>query len=129
MAAITDGTFTSPVQDGDKQVSFPYDFLGDSYARMVARPYVQLSSSYSQPRTLTTNSVTNYLTYSEQFDNAAWTKTNVTISANALANPASGEANADSMLETVTAAGHNLERAYTFTAVSHCLSVFLRANG
>lgn len=41
---------------------------------------------------------TNLLTYSEQFDNAAWTKTNATITANSLAAP-DGTTNADSFIE------------------------------
>ena len=45
---------------------------------------------------------TNLLTYSEQFDNAAWTKTNATITANSLAAP-DGTTTAD--LQTVTATG------------------------
>lgn len=41
---------------------------------------------------------TNLLTYSEQFDNAAWTKTNATITANSLAAP-DGTTTADSFIE------------------------------
>lgn len=41
---------------------------------------------------------TNLLTYSEQFDNAAWTKTNTTITANSLATP-DGTTTADSFIE------------------------------
>lgn len=129
MAAITDGTFTSPVQDGDKQVSFPYDFLGDAYARMVARPYVMLSSSYTQPRTLTTASVTNYLLRSESFGNASWTKTNVTATDNGYYNPMSGALTANVNYETAVNAEHSIAQAYTATAASHVISLYARADG
>ena len=129
MAAITDGTFTSPLQDGDKQVVFPFDFLGDAYARIISRPYVMLSSSYSAPRTLTTTSVTNYALRSETFANASWTKTNVTATDNGYYNPHNGAQTATVMAETATSAEHRVEQAYTTTAVSHALSCYVRADG
>lgn len=43
----------------------------------------------------------NLLTFSDQFDNAAWGKNNATITANAAANPW-GEVTADKLVETVT---------------------------
>lgn len=46
---------------------------------------------------------TNLLTYSEQFDNAAWGKQNVSISANAVAAP-NGAVVADKLVEDATAA-------------------------
>lgn len=129
MAAITDGTFTSPLQDGDKQVVYPFDFLGDAYARMITRPYVMLSSSYSAPGTLTTTSVTNYILRSESLANASWTKTNITATDNGYYNPMNGGLTANVNYETVTAAEHSVAQAYTATAVSHVLSVYARADG
>lgn len=129
MAAITDGTFTSPVQDGDKQVTYPFDFLGDAYARMIVRPYVMLSSSYSAPRTLTTTSVTNYLQRSEQFDNAYWTATAVTITADNAANPNNGALTADRLMETAVSSGHNIVTAVTLSATPTTVSIFAKANG
>lgn len=129
MAAITDGTFTSPLQDGDKQVVFPFDFLGDAYARMITRPYVMLSSSYSAPRTLTTTSVTNYILRSESLANASWIKTNITATDNGYYNPMNGGLTANVNYETVTAAEHSISQAYTATAVSHVFSIYARADG
>ena len=126
MSAITDGTFTSAVQDGDKLLAFPFDMNGDAYARTITRNYVMLSPSYTQPRTLTTNSITNYLLRSETFDNASWTKTNTTATADALANPHSGEATADSVLETAANSIHTVSQSITYTAVAHTASVFVK---
>lgn len=55
------------------------------------------------------DAATNSLTYSEQFDNAAWTKSNATISANAINSPG-GTAIADKLVETATTAGHEVSR-------------------
>lgn len=48
---------------------------------------------------------TNLLTYSEQFDNAAWLKSNASISANSTTAP-DGATTADSLIETATTATH-----------------------
>lgn len=129
MAAITDGTFTSPLQDGDKQVVFSFDFLGDAYARMITRPYVMLSSSYSAPRTLTTSSVTNYFQRSESFDNAYWTASALTVTADNTANPNDGATTADRLMETAVSSGHNIVTAVTHAATPTTVSVFAKANG
>lgn len=129
MAAITDGTFTSPLQDGDKQVVFPFDFLGDAYARMITRPYVMLSSSYSAPRTLTTSSYTNYALRSEAFSNASWTATAVTPTDGNANNPMNGGPTASTILETAANTGHNVSQNYTYTATTHTLSVYAKPNG
>ncbi len=131
MAAITDGTFTSPLQDGDKQVVFPFDFLGDAYARIISRPYVMLSSSYSAPRTLTTTSVTNMFLRSEAFENAAWTATALTVTADNHANPANGATTADRLMETAVSSGHALNATAPITVAASAItvSVFAKANG
>ena len=48
---------------------------------------------------------TNIVTYSEQFDNAAWTKVGLTVTANATASP-DGTVGADKLAEDATAAAH-----------------------
>ncbi len=65
---------------------------------------------------------TNLLTYSEQFDNAAWAKTNATIGTNSAASP-DGAVSADSLIEAAASAAHNINSvssvvsgtAYTFS--------------
>lgn len=60
--------------------------------------------------------VTNLLTYSEQFDNAAWTKTNVSATANAATAP-DGNVTADKLVEDSTASSaHKAAEAGTITA-------------
>jgi hypothetical protein len=72
---------------------------------------------------------TNLLTYSEQFDNAAWTKTRSTVTANTSASP-DGTTNADTLVEDTTAAAtHPISAAVTLTAAAHAYSIYLKANG
>ena len=71
----------------------------------------------------------NLLTYSEQLDNAAWTKTNSTISANSVVAP-DGTVTADSLLETTANAGHRLQGVATVSSgVPLAISVYVKANG
>jgi hypothetical protein len=67
---------------------------------------------------------TNLLTYSEQFDNAAWGKTATTVTANATTSP-DGLSTADKFVESATTAEHYVQSAiitptasqvYTFTS-------------
>jgi len=122
------GNGATPTISDQKRVSYPF-LVGESpdiYARVIERDYTVLESAYV-PTLATRTTFTNLLTYSEQFDNAAWTKTNTTISANSLANPMDGAVTADSMLEAASTAEHRVERNYTFTAASHTLSVFAKS--
>jgi hypothetical protein len=68
-------------------------------------------------------STENLLTFSEQFDNANWAKTNLTVSANATTSP-SGILNADKLIATAIDSNHILSQspasftpltAYTFS--------------
>jgi hypothetical protein len=59
---------------------------------------------------------TNLLTYSEDFSNAAWTKTQSTITADAVAAP-DGTTTADALVENSAATvAHNLARVVTYAA-------------
>lgn len=53
----------------------------------------------------------NLLTYTEQFDNAVWTKTNLNVSANAVAAP-DGTISADLIIETTANGQHRIEQGY-----------------
>ncbi|RLG81402.1 MAG: hypothetical protein DRO40_09735, partial [Thermoprotei archaeon] len=70
----------------------------------------------------------NLLTYSEEFDNAAWTKTDLTATANSVAAP-DGQTTADTL--TSTASGGDIEQDYNtggdVTGKSYIFSVWLRA--
>lgn len=72
---------------------------------------------------------TNLLTYSEQFDNATgWpTKTNLTVSANAVTAP-NGAQEADTITDDTTNGTHRIFRgSVTLTAAAHTLSIYAKA--
>jgi hypothetical protein len=71
---------------------------------------------------------TNLVTYSEQFDNAAWTKSNATITANTIVAP-DGALTGDKLVENTANSTHLVIANYTFTASSHSYSVFAKAGG
>lgn len=60
---------------------------------------------------------TNLLTYSDQFDNVAWTKTRATITANAVTSP-DGTVNADKLIEDTSAGTHSARNATSVTITS-----------
>lgn len=77
---------------------------------------------------LTEESRTNLVTYSEQFDNAAWTKTRSSITANSTTAP-DGTATADRLVEDATASNTHLVSVAPTVAVStvHTISIFAKA--
>jgi hypothetical protein len=71
----------------------------------------------------------NLLTYSEQFDNAAWTKGDTTISADAATAP-NGTATADLVIPSaVSTTSHRVYRAVTTDAVPHTASIYAKSGG
>jgi len=72
---------------------------------------------------------TNQLQRSEEFDNAYWTKTNVTVTANQTTAP-DGTTTADAIFETTTNAGHSFYAGnYSATNTTLSASVYIKANG
>jgi hypothetical protein len=69
----------------------------------------------------------NLMTYSEDFNTGFTTKTNVTVSAIAAANPANG-ATSDALLETTANGAHQITRGVTLTAASYTYSVYVKRN-
>jgi len=71
---------------------------------------------------------TNLLTYSEQFDNAAWTKARSSISANATTAP-DGTSTADKLVEDTTASNtHFIEAVVSTTSgTTYTFSVYVKA--
>jgi len=129
--AFTDGTFTTAKQNGPRRKAFPFmqsatpDITACVYDRnMVVYPV----TSYS-PGLADRTSVTNLLTYSEAFDNAAWTKTSATVSANTVANPMDAATTADSLLEAAASAEHTITQAGTIAASAATFSVCVKALG
>jgi hypothetical protein len=71
---------------------------------------------------------TNLLTYSEQFDDAAWTKLDSSVTADATTSP-SGTLTADKLIDTVANALHYIVRLPTVTAnTAYAWSVFAKAS-
>lgn len=68
---------------------------------------------------------TNLLTYSDQFDNAAWVKTNASISANVLVSP-DGTLTADKLVEDTSSSTHRAYQVRTCSA-STAYSYFVYA--
>jgi hypothetical protein len=70
----------------------------------------------------------NLLTFTQQFDNAVWTKDRVTIAANASTAP-DGTNTADSVIATTSSTNQSVYRFLTVPTGTFTLSVFAKANG
>jgi hypothetical protein len=71
----------------------------------------------------------NLLTYTEQFDNAAWTKVNATVTANATVAP-DGTTTADKLVSAVGALHERAEQAVTIAAsTAYTFTVYAKADG
>jgi hypothetical protein len=69
---------------------------------------------------------TNVLLRSNEFDNASWTATNSTVTANAGSAP-DGTTTADKIIATVASAQHRADQTAVNSAGTACFSVFLKA--
>jgi hypothetical protein len=79
----------------------------------------------SSPRLLLEPQRTNSVLFSEQFDNAAWTKLNATISANATTSP-DGYSNADQIIDDTTNGTHLAYQILGSRSVGTAWSVFMK---
>jgi hypothetical protein len=70
----------------------------------------------------------NLFSYSQEFDNAAWSKTNITVTANSTTAP-DGTTTAESILETATTGSHQVLRDLTQLSGTYVTSIFAKANG
>jgi hypothetical protein len=70
---------------------------------------------------------TNLLTYSSSFDNAAWTKSNASVTANTTTSP-DGTQNADSLIENGANDHHLIYQGDNPVAGSYSASVFIKKN-
>lgn len=104
------------------QFPFSSNPTPDKYTTVWPRDYQVLPRLYT-PRIANRTSWTNLLTYSEQFDNAAWAKNSATIAADAAAAP-DGETAMDALLEAAASAEHSVSRALVLTAAPSTVSVF-----
>lgn len=69
---------------------------------------------------------TNLVTYSEQFDNAAWTMSNASVTSNAAVSP-DGQTTADKLVEDTSLNGHLVYQSFTSTAQAYTWSCYIKA--
>jgi hypothetical protein len=69
---------------------------------------------------------TNLLKFSEQFDNAVWTKINSTVTANDTVSP-DGTVNADKLVEDTANSTHGISQLPSLTATTHTFTVCAKA--
>jgi len=81
----------------------------------------------SCPRLLLEPQRTNVVTFSEQFDNAGWSKENSSITANLITSP-DGTQNADSITENTANSDHLIYQGQTLSAGAYTASVFMKKN-
>ncbi len=108
------------------RVQFPFKdnpIASDTYSRLYERDFDITPGSL--PRVDQRTAWTNLVTYSQDFENAAWTKTNLTISANNTTAP-DGLVTMDKLLESSATGEHSVSQAVTVTAAAHELSFFIK---
>lgn len=82
----------------------------------------------SRPGVVTYLQRANLLTFPEDFSNAAWVKTRVTVTADVVVAP-DGNTTADDVVSTAVAGTHKLHEVFTFTAgACYTFSCFVKAN-
>jgi hypothetical protein len=75
----------------------------------------------------TTPASVNLLLWTQQFDNAAWTKEATTATANVTTAP-DGTSTADKIAATATTAFHNVRQSVTLTVASYTYSVYAKSS-
>lgn len=103
-------------------------YLATTSAARYALPYEWSSAGVLQG-ILVEEARTNLLTYSEQFDNAAWSTTACTVTANAAVSP-DGQTTAELLTPTAVSSFHRINNAAAAAATtSGTLSCFVKPNG
>lgn len=111
---------TTPVTDAGQSVGLVLDKSGRGN-------HATQSTSLSRP-TLGRNPVgggRNLLTYTEQFNNAAWTKQAITVAANSTTAP-DGTVTADTLVESTVNLGHVASSGVTAITALYVFSVYLK---
>jgi len=91
------------------------------FTRTTAGTYVD-----STGKIVSTPASRNLLTFTQQFDNAAWSKNNAAVTANTTTAP-DGTLTADKLEETATTAVHNAGQSITTSAVAYTWSCYVKA--
>ena len=96
-----------------------YDSTGTIRTAASGQPRYTYNPSLltAAPKLLLEAAATNLVTYSEQFDNAAWTKTRGSITANATTAP-DGTVSADKFTEDTQSGSHTIRNATAITITS-----------
>jgi hypothetical protein len=72
----------------------------------------------------------NLLSFSEEFDNAAWTKLRLTVAVNQIANPLNGAVDADKAIPANDSLSNLLHQNYTVTSgVTYTYSMYVKSAG
>jgi hypothetical protein len=111
----------------------PTDYIATTSAAVSVGPVANVPRldylGSSCPRLLLEPQRTNLVTYSEQFNNAAYdTSEDVTIAANVATSPA-GFLDADNVIPDATSNFHRVKRTLSVTAAPHTFSVYVKPNG
>lgn len=91
------------------------------FTRTSAATYVDATG-----KIVSTPASRNLLTFTQEFDNAAWSKSNSTITANSTAAP-DGTMTADTLVEDAATATHLMSQTQTLSATPYTASVYLKA--
>ena len=115
-----------------------FDFVRDSVAtrvnslgliETVADSVPRIDYTDGEPSLLLEPSRTNLLPYSEDFDNASWSKTNIFVDSNAVNSP-DGSTNADKLTENTSSGEHRIQDdLYLTSGIQYTFSVYAKANG
>jgi hypothetical protein len=110
------GTITGNLGIGISYPSYPLQVAGSS------------ATTSAVTSTLNVQGGTNLVTYSEQFDNAAWTKTAATITANSVVAP-DGTTTADALIANTANALHYFSGSFGAAVTTYTLSFFAKSAG
>ena len=123
-----DGDYAVGFYDGPPLITYPFlnNTTPDRYAKQIRRTWLQRGVDYV-PTNANRTSYTNLVTYSEQFDNAAWTKSNVSVTANNVTAP-DGTATADTITDTSGVSEGYVEQSFTVPndSATYTVSIFAR---
>ena len=125
------GTITiqnAQLEQGDIATDYiPTTTAAVSVGPVSGLPRLDYSGGATCPSLLLEPQTTALLTYSEQLDNASWTKTNTTISANAATSP-DGYQNADTITGNGVTGNHYILQSISATnGQSYTCSIFAKA--
>jgi hypothetical protein len=102
----------------------PLDYLPTTDRLDIAR----IDYSTGEAALLVEPQRTNLLTWSEQFDNASWIKTNATVMANATTTP-SGTTTADTFIPNTGQAAANVNRTISVVVSPYTFSIYAKSFG